>query len=64
MEQANAALPAFIADFNSKFAVQPESSDSAFVPLNEKDDLDTLLAVHYERTTDNCGCFSFQNFTF
>jgi hypothetical protein len=23
-----------------------------------------LLAARYERTTDNCGCFSFQNFTF
>jgi hypothetical protein len=23
-----------------------------------------LLAARYERTADNCGCFSFQNFTF
>jgi hypothetical protein len=26
--------------------------------------LDTLLSVRYERTTDNCGCFSFNNFIF
>jgi transposase len=64
MEQANAALPAFIAEYNAKFAIVPESSENAFVPLDTCDNLDALLAVRYERTTDNCGCFSFQNFTF
>jgi hypothetical protein len=63
-EQANAALPLFIAEYNAKFAVLPESTDRAFVPLDAADNLDALLAVRYERTTDNCGCFSFQNFTF
>ncbi|MDR1301315.1 MAG: ISNCY family transposase, partial [Treponema sp.] len=63
-EQANAALPAFIAKYNGTFAVPPESGENAFVPMDEKDDLDTLLAVRHERVTDNCGCFSFQNFTF
>jgi hypothetical protein len=63
-EQANAALPAFIAEYNAKFAVEPEAPDHAFVPLDTRDDLDTLLVVRYERSTDNCGCFSFQNFTF
>jgi transposase len=64
LEQANAALPLFIAEYNAKFAVLPESTGSAFVPLDAADNLDALLAVRYERTTDNCGCFSFQNFTF
>jgi transposase len=63
-EQANAALPAFIREYNGKFAVLPESADTAFVPLDAADDLDTLPAVRHERTTGNCGCFSFQNFTF
>jgi hypothetical protein len=63
-EQANAALPAFIKEYNGKFTVLPESAENAFVPLDAADDLDTLLALRYERTTDNCGCFSFQNFTF
>jgi transposase len=63
-EQANAALPAFIREYNGKFAVLPEAADTAFVPLDTADNLDTLLAVRHERTTDNCGCFSFQNFTF
>jgi hypothetical protein len=64
MEQANAVLPSFIAEYNAKFARTPESADSAFVPLDAGNNLDALLAVRYERTTDNCGCFSFQNFTF
>jgi len=34
------------------------------VPLGEGLDLDRLLAVRHERTTDRCGCFSFHNFTF
>jgi hypothetical protein len=64
MVKANAALPAFIAEYNKKFAVEPESAENAFIPLSADDNLDTLLAARYERTTDNCGCFSFQNFTF
>ena len=64
MVKANAALPAFIAEYNRKFAVEPETSENAFIPLSAEDNLDTLLAARYERTTDNCGCFSFQNFTF
>jgi transposase len=64
MEQANAALASFMAEYNRKFALEPESPGHAFVPLDSGNDLDTLLAVRYERTTDNCGCFSFQNFIF
>jgi hypothetical protein len=57
-------VPLFIAGYNAKFAVLPESTGSAFVPLDAVDNLDALLAVRYERTADNCGCFSFQDFTF
>jgi ribonucleotide reductase alpha subunit len=57
-------MPAFITEYNAKFAIAPESSENVFVPLDTCDNLDTLLAVRYERTTDNCGCFSFRNFTF
>jgi transposase len=64
LEKANAVLPSFIVEYNARFAVLPEVSESAFVPLAPENNLDTLLAVQYERTTDNCGCFSFQNFTF
>ena len=64
MEQANSELHRYITSFNNRFAVQPKSADSAFEPLNDAIDLDKLLTVRYERTTDNCGCFSFQNFIF
>jgi len=64
MEQANLAIRRFIADYNARFAVPPAQAETAFVPLDAADDLDTLLAARYERTTDNCGCFSFHNFIF
>ena len=34
MEQADAALPAFITEYNRKFAVEPETSEDAFIPLS------------------------------
>jgi len=64
MEQANREIYQFIVDYNSKFAIAPEIAESSFVPLGDSLDLDTLLSVRHERVTDNCGCFSFQNFTF
>jgi transposase len=65
MEQANAALPAFIREFNRRFHREPACQDqTAFAPLPEDFDLDTLLAAKYSRKTDSCGCFSFQNYTF
>jgi hypothetical protein len=59
-----AVLPAFIAEYNGKFALLPEPVDSVFVPMEANDHFDALLAVCYERTCGNCGCFSFQKFTF
>ena len=64
MEQANLNADKIMAYFNTHFAVEPESAESTFVPLDETYDLDKLLTVSYERTTDNCGCFSFNNFLF
>ncbi len=64
MDQFNAAAPKIMDWFNQRFAVAPESSENAFVPLTESNNLDTLLAVKYERTTDTCGCFSFKNIIF
>jgi len=64
MEHANRELHRYITIFNNRFAVQPKSAVSVFEPLNNSIDLDKLLTVRYERVTDNCGCFSFQNFIF
>ncbi|MFP3091206.1 hypothetical protein LQZ21_12865, partial [Treponema sp. TIM-1] len=64
-EQANAALPRFIREFTQRFhrkAAYPDTT--AFAPLPVTFDLDTLLAAKYNRKTDNCGCFSFHNYTF
>ena len=64
MEQANRELHRYIACFNKRFAVEPTLQEDAFVPLGDGYDLDKLLAVRHQRMTDNCGCFSFQNFIF
>lgn len=64
MEQFNKASTKTMDWFNARFQKPPESTENSFVPLSKKDNLDTLLAVKYERTTDSCGCFSFQNLKF
>ena len=64
IDDANAALPKFIREYNRRFAKKAEKRDSYFVPLSKKEDLDKILTVKFERTTDACGCFSFQNYTF
>jgi transposase len=64
MEQFNAVAPQIMDWFNQHFAVAPESAETSFVPLSAENNLDTLLAVKHERTTDACGCFSFQNLKF
>ena len=64
IEQANIAIKQFISDYNTRFSVEPLKKETAFLPLDDENELDTLLSVRYERTTDNCGCFSFHNFMF
>jgi transposase len=65
IEAANAVLPEFVLEFNEHFGHDARiSNQSAFDPLPPQYDLDTLLAAKYERTTDACSAFSFQNYTF
>jgi transposase len=64
MEQANGNVEKIIEYFNSRFAVEPETAEPSFEKLHESIDVDKTLAVRYRRTTDNCGCFSFNNFIF
>jgi hypothetical protein len=64
MDTASASLPRFIEAYNARFSVQSAGAGSAFVPLTSGGGLDTLLRIRHERTTDNCGCFSFQNLLF
>lgn len=64
IEQANAFLPGYIKKYNKKFAISPQAETSAFVSLPAKINLDTLLCVKIERTTDNSGVFSISNCKF
>jgi len=64
IEQANAFLPGYIKKYNAKFAVKPEAEESAFIQLPVRTNLDTLLCVKIERTTDNAGVFSINNCKF
>jgi len=64
IEQANAFLPDYIKKYNKKFAVPAQDQKSAFIPLPEKTNLDTLLCVKIQRTTDNSGVFSINNCKF
>jgi transposase len=48
MEDGNAYLPEFLADFNRRFAVQPRSSHNAHRPLLKTENLDLILT--YQKT--------------
>jgi transposase len=50
MADGNAYLPAFIADFNPRFAVEPRSSVNAHRPLTAKEDLARILTWQETRT--------------
>jgi hypothetical protein len=53
IETANAWLPAFIADYNSRFGRAPISAKDLHRPLSSRDDLDEILAWREERTVTN-----------
>jgi transposase len=64
IEQANVFLPGYIKKYNKKFAIPAQDQNSAFIPLPDKFNLDTLLCVKIVRTTDNAGVFSINNCKF
>jgi transposase len=64
ISQANTFLPGYIKKYNKKFAIPAQHQDSAFVSLPAKFNLDTLLCVKINRTTDNSGVFSISNCKF
>ena len=49
-QAANAYLPAFIKEYNRKFAVLPHSMGDNHAPLDKSLDLDFLFSVHNHRT--------------
>jgi len=61
MQQGNAYLPEFIADFNARFAVQPRSSLDAHRPVLAHHDLDHILTWQELRTISKNLTVQFKN---
>lgn len=49
LDEANAALEKFVQDYNRRFAVAPQESQSDFRPLSKKLNWDRLFSLRYER---------------
>jgi transposase len=58
---ANAYLPEFIKDFNSRFAVEPRSAEDAHRELAAGEDLDRILTLCERRTLSKNLTISYQN---
>ena len=61
IEEANEFLPKYIDKYNKKFAKEPESNESKFIPLPPYVDLDILLTNKFTRVIDNAGTFTIKN---
>jgi transposase len=59
IDEANEFLKSYIPLFNKQFTVEPREAESAFRPLSEGIDLDSVLCVKEKRKADNGGVFSF-----
>ena len=53
IEAANALLPAFLADYNTRFAKEPRDAKNLHRPLSSTDRLDEVFAWREERTVSN-----------
>ncbi|NLM08805.1 MAG: ISNCY family transposase [Clostridiales Family XIII bacterium] len=60
IEEANKFLESYIYAINSEFAVEPEDGESAFLPLDERLNLDYILCVKEERILDHGQVFSYK----
>lgn len=61
VDQANAFLVSYIALFNQHFSVEPVKPESAFRPVPQNLDPDTILCVKMTRILDAGRVFSFYN---
>ena len=55
MEQANDFFKDYIEKYNTKFSVKANNSQSVFLKLPKRYNLDELLCVRFERVIDNAG---------
>jgi hypothetical protein len=59
--EANAYLPEFITDYNSRFSVSPRGSEDAHRPLAAGEDLDRILTLCERRTLSKNLTLSYRN---
>jgi transposase len=59
IDAANAFLSSYIFAYNSEFAVEPEDGESAFLPLEDGQDLNHILCVKETRKLDSSQVFSY-----
>ena len=59
IEKANAFLPAFMEDYNRRFALVPDPENSIFVPAPEEQELNYYLSILHQRKIDNGSSFTF-----
>ena len=60
IDEANAYLPEFMADYNRRFAVKPDMESSLFAPAPSPKEIDFYLSVEFQRTADNGSSFGFR----
>ena len=60
IEEANAFLPAFAADYNRRFALKPDMETSLFAPAPMPREIDFYLSTEYQRIADNGSSFGFR----
>jgi len=60
IDTANAFLSDYIYAYNSEFAVEPEDSEDAFLPLADGKNLDYILCVKEDRVLDSGQVFSYK----
>lgn len=60
IEQANAFLPEYVADYNRRFAVSPRSATNAHRPLDASLDLDRILCLVETRSLSGQLTFSYK----
>lgn len=53
LSEANAFLPGYLERYRARFAIAPQSPESAYVPMEEETDLDRLFCFKYQRAVAN-----------
>lgn len=61
IDQANSFLITYIKKYNKQFSVEPESTESNFIPVPNYLDLDLLLSIKLTRVIDSSGSFTIKN---